>query len=381
MYPNQQYPQAGGGSGGSYPQQPPYGGAYGTAGGYQQNMPTPYGGNQGGYAGGPNNPYNQGGVGGGPSNPYNQSGFGGPNNPYNQGGYSSYGQSSGYGPGNYQNFNQQPYGASPYAQNPGMSGTRYPPPQSGGYGPSPGNFMPNDPRGQRLNQVIQQYEINQQFAARLYALGNCEVVLLCDDSGSMNTPLQGTNQTRWDELKSLVNIVVDICAVMDSNGVDVYFLNRDPMLNVTDTRYVRQVFNTPPQGLTPLVPALRRIIAAKRNQSFEKKLLILIATDGAPTDAYGNSDVGTLEAVLRHERTPQTYVTFLACTDDLPTVNYLSNWDKMMPNLDVMDDYRSERAEIQRTRGVNFPFSFGDYIVKSLLGSIDPWFDSLDDRA
>ena len=44
-----------------------------------------------------------------------------------------------------------------------------------------------------------------------------------------------------------------------------------------------------------------------------------------------------------------------------------------MPNLDVMDDYRSERAEIQRTRGANFPFSFGDYIVKSLLGSIDPW--------
>lgn len=44
-----------------------------------------------------------------------------------------------------------------------------------------------------------------------------------------------------------------------------------------------------------------------------------------------------------------------------------------MPNLDVVDDYRSERTEIQRTRGNNFPFSFGDYIVKALLGSIDPW--------
>jgi len=67
------------------------------------------------------------------------------------------------------------------------------------------------------------------------------------------------------------------------------------------------------------------------------------------------------------------HVTFLACTDDLQTVNYLSNWDRRIPNVDVMDDYRSERLEVQRTRGGNFPFSFGDYIVKSLLGAIDPW--------
>jgi hypothetical protein len=68
--------------------------------------------------------------------------------------------------------------------------------------------------------------------------------------------------------------------VIDPNGVDIYFLNRDPMLNVTDTRYVHPVFNKLPQGLTPLVPALRRILAAKRNQTYNKKLLILIATDG-----------------------------------------------------------------------------------------------------
>ena len=51
--------------------------------------------------------------------------------------------------------------------------------------------------------------------------------------------------------------------------------------------------------------------------------------------------------MLRNERTPQTYVTFLACTDDLQDVKYLSNWDKTMDRLDVIDDYRSERAEVQ----------------------------------
>jgi len=67
---------------------------------------------------------------------------------------------------------------------------------------------------------------------------------------------------------------------MDSNGVDIYFLNREPALNVTNVQNIRHIFNNPPQGLTPLVPAIRRILAAKRSQAFEKKLLILIATDG-----------------------------------------------------------------------------------------------------
>jgi hypothetical protein len=142
------------------------------------------------------------------SAPYggNQGGFGAAGNPYNQGGYSPYGQAGGYGP----TSGQQPYGASAYLQS-GEYGpisgqqpygaSTYP--QSGSYGSNPGNFMPNDQRSQRLNQVAQQYEIHPQFAARLQALGNYEVVILCDDSGSMNTPIQGTNQTRWDELKSV----------------------------------------------------------------------------------------------------------------------------------------------------------------------------------
>ena len=69
------------------------------------------------------------------------------------------------------------------------------------YPPMNAGFAANDPRVQKLNQVIQRYEINPQFGQRLHALLNCEIVLLCDDSGSMNAPLQGSSQTRWDELK------------------------------------------------------------------------------------------------------------------------------------------------------------------------------------
>jgi hypothetical protein len=93
-----------------------------------------------------------------------------------------------------------------------------------------------------------------------------------------------------------------------------------------------------------------------------------------PTDEQGNPSVSTLESVLRNERTPETYISFLACTDNLQDVAYLSNWHRVLPKVEVVDDYRSERAKVQRTHGPTFPFSFGNYIVKALLGSVDPWF-------
>ncbi len=46
--------------------------------------------------------------------------------------------------------------------------------------------------------------------------------------------------------------------------------------------------------------------------------------------------------------------------DDDQSMEYLNDWDKKIPNLDVVDDYRSEKKEIQACRGKDMPFSFGD---------------------
>lgn len=52
------------------------------------------------------------------------------------------------------------------------------------------------------------------------------------------------------------------------------------------------------------------------------------------------------------------------------------NFDK---NFLVVDDYKTEREEVRRNKGYNFPFSFGDYVAKALLGAVDPAMDSLDE--
>lgn len=238
-------------------------------------------------------------------------------------------------------------------------------------------FIVND----RIRAIAGRYEIGDALAQRLNILQQFEIVVLCDDSGSMNTPVDGTTGTRWDELRSIVQIIIEIGTIFDSNGVDVHFLNRPPMPNVTDSRQVVESFIQRPAGLTPLTAALRRIFQSSASKpNSDKRLLVFIATDGAPTDANGTVDIQSLEHVMRNERNPNTtYVTFLACTDDEGSVSYLSQWDRTMMNVDVVDDYKTEREEVRRNKGYNFPFSFGDYVAKALLGAVDPTMDSLDE--
>ncbi|UJR31200.1 hypothetical protein I4U23_018704 [Adineta vaga] len=217
-------------------------------------------------------------------------------------------------------------------------------------------------RMQKFAQIAAQYEINNDFANRLRQLEGYEIVFLCDDSGSMATVV-GTNanafgvrSTRWDELKQIVTITVDIASVLDPDGLDIYFLNRPAVLRVKHASQLRSAFDAPPNGLTPITRVLRQILQAKKNEVQERKLLVIIATDGQPTDDFGTTDVATLEYVLKHERNPvgRILITFCACTDDDAAVGYLNKWDAKIPYLDVCDDYRSERDEIWRVSMILF---------------------------
>ena len=77
-----------------------------------------------------------------------------------------------------------------------------------------------------------------------------------------------------------------------------------------------------------------------------------------------------MSKVMVNERTTTDYVTFLACTDDDSAIAYLNKWD-------VIDDYTNEKKEVLRTQGRQFSFTFGDYVVKTLVGSVTPALDRL----
>lgn len=214
------------------------------------------------------------------------------------------------------------------------------------------------------------------MAEYLRKLQDFRCLIVCDDSGSMKTPIQGTERTRWDKLCEFIKMILKFCLIFNSNGIDIHFLNGRKFLKVKDLAVVDQIFQTPPSGYTPLVPILKEIFESQavHHESDKKKLLVFVATDGRPTDKNGDSNVAELENLMNKIRqTETTYVSFLLCTDDRYCIDYLKEWDTKMVNVAVTDDFHTERDKIRRRcNQYDSDFTLGDYLVKLLVGAIVP---------
>lgn len=232
-----------------------------------------------------------------------------------------------------------------------------------------------------LTSVLQKYQISPALAKRLETLSNYKIALILDDSSSMNTIDSTDKQTsRWDELSNFAKIVIEIAAVFNPNGCDVYFLNMQGVKNVRSIDQLALYFRDRPAGSTPLSKTIQNVIKENPAQSLgNKNLLILIATDGEPTDDSGYSNIPEFKQTLLN-RPSNVFTNIAACTNDERSIGYLNGLDRELPRLDVVDDYSSELAEVKKVKGPSFPFTFGDYVTKSILGSISPDLDRYDEQ-
>jgi hypothetical protein len=244
---------------------------------------------------------------------------------------------------------------------------------------------------EQFRGIIQRYEINADYANRLQSLVGFKIVFIFDDSSSMNSQLSDSpllrtnpNVTRWNELEYFASISIEIANLFNSNGSDVYFLNRPAMKNVLDVGSVLNSFKQmKPNGYTPLTRTLETVLRDNLNLvNYEKKLLIIIVTDGEPTDDSGHGDVHGFKKCLK-SRTPvdRIYTSIIACTDQDDSMEYLNKMDRNIKNLDVVDDFRSEKEEILKKSGSrSHQFTYGDYVCKCLLGSVDKSLDRADEK-
>ena len=161
----------------------------------------------------------------------------------------------------------------------------------------------------RLKRICAKYEISQTFQNKLKQLEGCEIVLLWDNSGSMLNSVQSDNpkiKTRWDESCHTAEVLVDLATIYDPTGIDLYFLNEkpgeQPHRNLKSPDEVRKLFNRQPDGYTPTCRVLRQIFEDKKHIIKERKLIVIIGTDGLPTNDQGDSDIQSLEEILRYER-------------------------------------------------------------------------------
>jgi hypothetical protein len=114
----------------------------------------------------------------------------------------------------------------------------------------------------------------------------------------------------------------------------------------------------------------------------QKPLYVMIATDGAPT-GQGETEGRFQEMISNERQLPEGIkISILACTNNDDEVGYLNAADNKKAHLDVTDDYRSEREEVQR-KAPNLASNFTRpyWQGKIILGPIYPDFDNLDELA
>ncbi|KAJ9455095.1 hypothetical protein DIPPA_29456 [Diplonema papillatum] len=250
--------------------------------------------------------------------------------------------------------------------------------------------QPANPMMEQLARVLAKHEITIADASDLVALTDYRVIVVADDSGSMsfsNQPvsrriLGATGSTRWDELKNTLSTVLELVPCVVPTGMDLYFLNRPEVLglrSIEDPRFAA-AFSACPAGSTPLTQLVSRIVSEDARSDCEKPALVLIATDGEPNGGPA-AFASLIESVVRKRVTSKTYkFQILACTDDDSSISWLNDLDERFKEVDVTDDYESEKKQIL-SAGKVASFKRSDWVIKALLGPICQKFDSIDEPA
>jgi len=214
-------------------------------------------------------------------------------------------------------------------------------------------------------------------------LNQYDIIMVLDDSTSMNATTDVG--TRWSELRTMAMAIIELGALLDDDGIDVMFLNKGLRRGVKSVNDVNDMLSMRPSGTTPLSKRVREAMNLPR-QNPAKPVILLIFTDGVPDTGYryGHPDydsVTIFRQVLEKERDPaRIFVGIHKCSDKDDETGYLNVMDKELINLDVIDDYETEKREVLAKQGYNFPYTPGDNIARLLLGPVYPKYDNMDEK-
>jgi len=243
----------------------------------------------------------------------------------------------------------------------------------------------SDGKLERLQRILDQFEISIADANDLVILADYEIVIVADDSGSMSMASQPPHArklgapipSRWDEMKETCTLLVELGCFFDETGLDIYFLNRGQMSEVKnpeDPRFIK-AFADRPSGGTPLTETIRRLA---QTAGGERPVLLFIMTDGEPNGGAGPF-CEEIRRLVKKQSTKNTFkVQIMACTDDEEAVGWMNALDGKFTEVDVTDDYYSERDEVLKA-GKMKKFTRGDWLIKALLGPVSHKFDAWDE--
>jgi hypothetical protein len=241
-----------------------------------------------------------------------------------------------------------------------------------------------------LLALLDRQQIPRTYVSSLERIQDHRLLLVVDDSGSMVKPIHsplGALVRRWDEAKYIAKQIAALGILLDPvHGIELHFLNRGTIKQVTADAQVSAAFESEPKGVTPLADVFASILKEQVSPRLHtKSMLLLVITDGIPTTKDGTDDPDTFESILRaRQPMDRIVVNFLACTDDAKTIRYLNHLRSTIPYVDVTDDYETERdlfvaQGLAATSKTKPAFTYGDYMMKAFLGTYFPGHDPAND--
>ena len=163
---------------------------------------------------------------------------------------------------------------------------------------------------------------------------------------------------------------------------------RGPSLIDEDLAVAQQtMINASPGGVTPLVPHLQEVrnnvLALEPDlRKNGTKVVLVMATDGIPTNNRGLSDSVVkqqfVEALRAFEGLP-VWVVVRLCTDEEEVVDFWNSLDEQLElSLEVLDDFASEAAEVhEHNKWLNYGLPL--HRMRE-MGFHNRLFDLLDER-
>lgn len=220
----------------------------------------------------------------------------------------------------------------------------------------------------------------------LSILGLFDIFLNLDDSGSMlvNDPSED-NLTRFQALKEVVKTIGFFASMMDGDGICIRFFNNPSEIFGVKTieEITNFVQNIRPSGTTPLGASLRKIFSTIKplvsKNEIEKPIIVLSITDGNPDD---KQDVIKNILEIRNFFSSTKYGAnsvsfgFSQIGSDEEATAFLNSIDTD-PNIGEIIDCTSNFKLEQKQCGALFTEPV--WIVKSLIGCVDPAYDKQDE--
>jgi hypothetical protein len=208
--------------------------------------------------------------------------------------------------------------------------------------------------------------------------------------------------TRWAEMQQTVDYHAQMAAMLKNPTV--FRMLNDPgrasgpqQFSIAERgdQYIDEdlaiaqstMMNSSPGGVTPLISHLQDIrsnILAMESSLRQDgtKVVLVLATDGLPTDERGMCDDGLKQrfvATLRSFEGLPVWVVVRLCTDDDEVVKYWNNLDGQLElSLEVLDDFTSEALEVhENNKWLNYGLPL--HRMRE-MGFHDRLFDLLDER-